>query len=257
MANLQVGDKARRATGFMVGTANRQVRRAMAAHGFSNEVVAEGMRRLTVFLAARLGTQPALDLRVLGDLDAWENRWYPLIELVLRFNFPDVHELVFRNLRQTEGVEVVASVATLTDRLTLIAKPIDEGGLGERGQAACSLLVERGATERVLTDARDLLAQVGSVKEPDLLESEDPEAVAAAEEDLWRWYLEWSGIARIAIRDRRLLRVLGFLKTVRRPDGTEEEVVVNDDEEADTEPPVPAPTPHPTPTPTDIDPTEV
>jgi len=259
MAKLQLGDKARRVTGFMVGMGNRKVRRAMTAYGFSNEAVADGMRRLTGFFTARLGAQPLLDQRVLGDLDAWENRWYPIIEVVLRTNYPDVHAIVFRNLSQTEGVEVVASVGTLTDRLALIVKPTDEGGLGERGQAARSLLVERGVTERVVSDARELLAQVGTVGEPDVLESEDPDAAQAAEEHLWKWYLEWSGIARIAIRDRRLLRTLGFLKTVRRPDGTEEDVVVNDDEELDTDAPVPTPTPRPTPqpTPTDLDPTDV
>jgi hypothetical protein len=32
---------------------------------------------------------------------------------------------------------------------------------------------------------------------------------------LWGWYLEWSAIARVAVRDRRLLRALGFLNTTR------------------------------------------
>ena len=32
---------------------------------------------------------------------------------------------------------------------------------------------------------------------------------------MWDWYLEWSQIARIAIKSRPLLRLLGFLKTGR------------------------------------------
>jgi hypothetical protein len=41
----------------------------------------------------------------------------------------------------------------------------------------------------------------------------DPEEEAAAIGALWSWYLEWSGIARVAIKDRRVLRMLGFLRT--------------------------------------------
>ncbi|MCZ7678604.1 MAG: hypothetical protein M5U28_07470 [Sandaracinaceae bacterium] len=58
----------------------------------------------------------------------------------------------------------------------------------------------------------------------------DPQAAKAAEEDLWSWYLEWSGIARVAIRDRRMLRALGLLRTVRKPAGEEQDVVVTDED---------------------------
>src|SRR5690606_6857744 len=147
--------------------------------------------------------------------------------VVLRTNFPDVHAVVFRNLTQTEGVEVVASVSTLLSRLDLVVQPAPDGGMGERGQAAVRRLVERGVSESVTNSARDLLGRVGTSPEPDLLEPESPDSAQEAEEALWNWYLEWSGIARIAIRNRRLLRALGFLRTVRRPDGTEEDVIVD------------------------------
>jgi hypothetical protein len=34
---------------------------------------------------------------------------------------------------------------------------------------------------------------------------------AKAVAHLWVWYLEWSAIARVAVKDRRLLRSMGFL----------------------------------------------
>jgi hypothetical protein len=37
-----------------------------------------------------------------------------------------------------------------------------------------------------------------------------PEVRRAADEALWAWYVEWSKISRAAIRDARMLRVLGF-----------------------------------------------
>ncbi len=57
-----------------------------------------------------------------------------------------------------------------------------------------------------------------------------------AEAAMWGWYLEWSKIARIAIKQRVLLKELGFLST--RSGG--------DDEGSDgPPPPVPSPTPAP------------
>ena len=38
------------------------------------------------------------------------------------------------------------------------------------------------------------------------------EQQAELETAMWAWYKEWSGIARAAIDDRRLLRSLGFLR---------------------------------------------
>lgn len=44
----------------------------------------------------------------------------------------------------------------------------------------------------------------------------------AAEEALWAWYLEWGGIARLVVSDRRALRAMGFLSR-RRAGGDEAE----------------------------------
>lgn len=244
MPKLSVGDKAHRVVDFLMGLSNWQVQRALAPHGFSQKVLDEGWARLQRLTSDRLQLSSTLvDPRLLGALDAWENRWYPIIEVVLRTNFPDVHAKVFQNLSQTEGSEVLLSVRTLLDRLETIEKPADEGGLGKKGRDARKLLEERGAGERTFSEARELIAQIGSIAEPPP-GSIDAEAAKAAEEGLWSWYLEWSGIARVAIRDRRMLRALGFLRTVRKPSGEEEDVVVPDEDVATDPQPAPAdPTP--------------
>lgn len=128
---------------------------------------------------------------------------------MLRTNDPEVHAKVFQNLKQTEGSEVLVSGQTHLDRVDAIEKPESEGGFGERGKDARKLLEVRGVTESVLSEARDLLARIGTVAEPPP-GSMDPEATKAPEENLWNWYLEWSGIARVAIRHRRVLRALDF-----------------------------------------------
>lgn len=253
MPRLTTGQKSQRALQFMLGVRNRRARRALAAHGFREEDFDDGWDRLKAITKSRLNDEPVeIDPTLVRDLDEWENRWFPIVDAVLRNNYPAVHKRVFLNLRQTEGAEVIFSVSTLLDRLEEIALPADEGGSAD-GRAARKLLERRGLTDDIVGSARELLAQIGT------LEADDEEADIeldqqereAAEKRLWSWYLEWSAIARVAIRDRRMLRALGFLRTVKRADGTEEDVVV-DDEDVDTDAPAPVPTP--TPAPFDPDP---
>lgn len=75
------------------------------------------------------------------------------------------------------------------------------------------LLETRGLNEEVTARARDLLARIGAPPDTSHDSVADGEARAKAEQHLWSGYLEWSGIARVAIRDRRVLASLGF----RRP----------------------------------------
>lgn len=234
MGNLSIGEKARRIVGFIIGLGNEHVQGALAPHGFTETDLQEGMQLLQELTGRRLGMKPGVDPHLLGEIDGWENRWFPIAEIVLRTNYPEVHEVVFRNLTQTSGDDVIVSVVTLLDRLEAVAKPVDEGGL-ERGQEARARLDARGLTEDVVAGARGLIARVGSVPATrDPLARKTPAAVQEAEDRAWNWYLEWSGIARVVIRDRRILRSLGFLRPVRRADGTEVDVIVDDDVDTDT-----------------------
>jgi len=88
---------------------------------------------------------------------------------------------------------------------------------------ARELLAERGLTDAVIAEATKYLERLGAVREAPAV---DLEAIRGAQEKaeqaMWGWYLEWSTIARSAIKDGRLLQQLGFLK-VRR--GQESETV--------------------------------
>ena len=67
----------------------------------------------------------------------------------------------------------------------------------------------------MLKEARELLATLGNVapiSDDKLASAEDAKAeLMRAESTLWGWYLEWSQVARTAIKQRALLRQLGFL----------------------------------------------
>ncbi len=155
MAKLTIGDKAQRVLVFLLGVRNRRVRRALASYGFTEAVLTDGWGRLQALTNNRLDfVGDGIDPTLIGELDAWENQWFPIAEIVLRTNYPAVHQVVFRNLSQTSGAEVVISVSTLLNRLDQIAKRPDDGGLGAEGKAARKLLEQRGLNERVAAQAR-------------------------------------------------------------------------------------------------------
>lgn len=215
MAKLSVGQKAHRVLDFLVGLGHKGARRALAEHGLTAADLDEGWKRLRALSEVALEVDVEPDPPgepLLPALDAWENKWFPIIDVVLRLHAPDVHERVFRNLRQTEGPEVIVSVSTLLDRLDGIALPEREGGFGERGREARALLEKRGLNEAVVGRARALLARFRTPEEATEEDGFDREARRAAEARLWDWYIEWSTLARSAIRDRRTLRSLGFLR---------------------------------------------
>ncbi len=223
MAKLRVGQKAHRVLDFLVGVGHRDARRALEGLGFTDADLEEGWKRLRAlsYVSALGPSETAQDPLI--ALSAWESRWFVVCEVVLRLNFPAVHALVFHKLRRTEGAEVVMSIATLLDRLELIARPEEDGGMGEEGRRARALLDKRNLNDEVLAQGRRLLARIG--EEPaapfqDEVDAQDRAARAAAEQHLWSWYLEWSTLARLAISDRRLLRSLGFRRSA-RADGEE------------------------------------
>jgi len=222
MAKLSIGQKAARALEFLMGLRNRRVAGTLSAHGFGQDDLDEGWGLMKALTQDRLNvTLPApLDQAALLALDTWENKWFPIISASLSARFPAAHALVFRNLVQTDGPEVVLSVGTLLTRL-------EELKLADGGKDALALLARRGIHETIIADAKALLGKLGTIdttSEPQ--GGVSPEEEALREAALWAWYLEWSKIARTVISDRRSLRSLGYLD-----DGGREVAVVTEDEE--------------------------
>jgi hypothetical protein len=219
MAKLTLGQKAYRVLLLLLGLRHPAVAAALVRRGFDAAELALGHQLLAQLTAGRLKVADVDAIAApLAKLDDWENRNYPVIEAVLRRHFPDVCAVVFLNLSQTEGPELVVSVETLIERLDAQSEPVRE------------MLAKRGVTPAVLDEARGFLHTISTIA-PAGAQQIDAEADAIAEEALWAWYLEWSTIVRTDIQNRRLLRNLGFLK---RPSGEVVEVPIDDeqDEEA-------------------------
>ena len=224
MAKLTIGQKAVRTLAFMMGLRNRQVAVALAAHGFTQADIDEGFQRLAALTNGRLDVvpiAPSADPAQVRALDLWENRWFPIVSATLRARFPALHAMLFNNLTQTEGLEVIVSVSTLLSRLDAARKDATN-------KAAFALLARRGLTDEIIANARRLLKAVATAETTiEEKPSITPEEDAALETALWDWYLEWSGIARASITDRRALRALGFLNDRGAP--------IDDDDDGDDE----------------------
>jgi hypothetical protein len=208
MARLSVGQKAQRLPAFLMGLGNAQIMRALQPYGFDQTKLDEGWALLRRTTASQLGAQSVPSTREqVARLDAWENHWFPIAFAVLQRHHPDVHEKVFHKLGQTEGNEVVLSVGTFVERVD---------GLPAMGEGpALATLIQHGMTEAVLGEARGLLTQLMQPRIEDPPTDDVPIVDPAAEDAMWSYYLQWSAIARRAISERRLLRQLGFRRSLR------------------------------------------
>jgi hypothetical protein len=204
----------RTALRILMGLRNDRVAAALAAHGFTDDDIDEGWSLLRGLGRGKLGRLPPAAPRndaIIDQLDAWENRWFPIADASLSRHFPVVRDGVFLNLSQTEGPEVAISVGTFVERFDTLADA--KGPYGRDGIKAKALLEARGLTAEVMSEARSLIASLGKVVPASntAISSETRVELERAEAALWGWYLEWSQVARTAITDRSLLRRLGFL----------------------------------------------
>lgn len=218
MSNQTIGQKAQRVLKLLLGLRNARVAEAMAAHGFSNNDLSEGwslLQKVTRTSMNEIPHSPAADAGLLAQLDAWENRWFPIANATLKRHAPEAQAFMFRNLSQAEGEAVVVTVGTFLERLALLEKKKSEGGFGPGGKEARKLLSTRGITADAVAEAQGMLTKLGVIGAgaADVKKAKSQQGeFEQAEKALWDWYLEWSAIARTAIPERVLLKSLGFLQ---------------------------------------------
>jgi hypothetical protein len=206
---MRFSEKIDRVIRFVSGLRNPSIAERLSHHGFSQRDLDEGWDLIKKAVGDRVDTpdveKPSPD--TLEQLDAWENKWFPVARATLERRYPDSAKDVFLNLAQSEGIAVTLSVATFLRRL-------DE--LKTSNAEARAVLGRRGLTASELENAKKMLDELGRIGEQPAIDLEARERqFAEAEDALWAWYLEWSAIARVSIENRRLLRQLGFLSVSR------------------------------------------
>jgi hypothetical protein len=235
---LSVGQKVQRVVKFLIALRNARIAAALGQYGFRQVDLDEGWKLFVGVARTKLDAPPEVvevDPDALLALDEWENKWFPVAKATLKRRAPKAHGWVFRNLSQTEGLAVIVSVGTFVERYEELDKQEE---LGDEGKEARKILEFRGLTKETVGIAKALLKKLRKVDGPlpDLEQAAaDDISLAEAEEALWDWYLEWSKIARTAITQRSLLRLLGFLQT--SANGKDEAVEEEDEGEEPEVPP--------------------
>lgn len=223
MAKYSFIDKVHRVIAFVYGLADPDVARELIAAGFTEADLEEAWRLLREVRPVRFDLPEREDdvvlSQVLQALDAWENRWVPVIDASLRRRHPEVHARVMLNLSQTSGRMVHMMVDTVLERIAALETSSAAGDLAARAH-----LEKRGLSAEVIAEARRLIDRIERPKfVPSLPTAAELAARERAEAELWGWYLEWSAIARARIRSRSMLQKLGFRRARKKsePSGDE------------------------------------
>lgn len=203
---------------------------------------ARPLEHLFVEIASSGAVDGAERLRLLQEVDAFENKWFPRTRNIIRRVVPRDRRQAFegaffKNLdQQPLGPGVIVSVGTYLSRLDGLAQSGDADAKRVR-----KTLVARGLTEEKLRQVRDLLGklEVGGGAPPQPLKVPIDEITKAhraqreALEDLRDWYNDWATTFRQVFGVKDQLK-LG-LTTVKRGASGKEEVVEEDDGEDEAE----------------------
>lgn len=203
MARLTDKQRLQRVVDFCTGLHHPDVRRALAARGFTPAEADAGFRLLRAAIESFHSADgaPPAPPDTLMLLDAWENRWLPITRAALTRHYPELAKSIFVNIRQTSGPGLVVSLPALLSRISAL----ETGNAKQR--RARELLVRRGLTEQVLNEVKALLSELTRLPATDIAA---PRLRQPTLQALWSWYLDWSQTARATIADAKLRRVLGF-----------------------------------------------
>jgi len=210
LPRLTIRQKAERALSLLLGLRHPEVAEVLAQSGFEQADIDDGFERIKALTSGTLerrAPRESSSQGTLAQLDAWENRWFPVIDASLKARHPQAHEWLVGRLRQASGILLAPTMMMLVERL--VALP-EEPSLGAEGKAARALLEKRGLTAAVLQEAVELTEGLRRPESSRPHVAPDVEGQRKAEAALWAWYLEWSTIARAGIKDKRLLRECGL-----------------------------------------------
>ena len=207
MARLTVNQKAHRVLQFLLGLRLPSAFKALQRHGFTNADAREGWERLQALSTVPSGVdEDSPSTSALDAVAEFEGTWVPIARVCLQRHYPEVAHWLFKGLQRAQSSPL--HVGEFLDRVAALSQG---SPASLPSKAAYDLLVLRGLDEQIVDSARASIAESQqAAPRPAVLP--DARKQSAVEDALWAWYLEWSALARIAIKDRRVLRALGFLQ---------------------------------------------
>ena len=211
---LSIGNKSIRVLRFLQGVRHPEAFSIMAAHGFHEQELQQGWQLLMAFSDARFDEPLPAERgpRAAQQIDAFENTWFPIVKASLGRHHPELAEEIFLNLSQRSDSQVAFTLGALLSRIRELEAAQGEGAGAKERRAARRLLEHRGFTDAVLREGERLVALMSQAL-PGPAPGNTRHRAREAADALWAWYLEWSSIARTVIKERKLLRQMGFLQS--------------------------------------------
>jgi hypothetical protein len=207
MARTTGPQKMDRVLRFLIALRDQDLGGALSGAGFSDDDLTEGWSLLRATSPSSMNGANASSRREVqaaqAKLEAWAKRHIDLVEHAMKARFPeDLYKSLYLKLRESTRDEVALTVPEFLKRVAALR--------GEAGAAARALLEKRGLDEAAIAEAREL---VTIVQRGVSSQGQGKVDYGEAESAAWRWYLEWSAVARATVEDRRILHRLGLSAT--------------------------------------------
>ncbi len=218
MAQARFPQRAERILRFLMGLRHARAAYALAAHGFTTEDIAEGWALLQKTTRQTLDKAPpnVKSRDYPGELAAWDRTWLSIARITLTRRAPEALSWLLPEAPKKAQRVPILRAHLFLERWDLLTAPKRKGGFGPGGAEVRALLEARGLSPEVIDEGRALVAGVEGRGEAAEKANAGPpidetvSVFADAERAAWAWYLEWSGVARAAIRDRLVLHLLGL-----------------------------------------------
>ena len=194
--------KLERIVRFLVALRDGDVVLPLVAAGFTDDDLAEGwklLRGTSVTSIKEVEPDAGRVVRLAQrELEDWARRHIQLVEPAIERRFPAVHTFLYGGLPETKGAKLILAVEHFCDRVRKLAKR-------SGGAEARSFLAGRGLTDAEIDAVGGVLLRAKALSPRSKTKAPN---WPAAEDAAWRWYLEWSKVARESIDDGRILHRL-------------------------------------------------
>jgi hypothetical protein len=205
---------------FLRAVAQRsEIRSALEAHGYTPEVHERGWRLLDNVSRGRPKPSVSNDVVVrdsIAELDGWDERGFRICRAALAHLHPEQEAFVFESLEPAAGPEAVLTVSTLLDRLDALEGAPEREATREADHAALETLEQRGITRAERRRLRELVRVARTaVPTQGVNGAPNQEQYKSDLLALYAWLVDWSEMARVLIRRRDLLVLLGLARRKR------------------------------------------
>jgi hypothetical protein len=195
------------------------IRALMNARGYTPEDHKEGWRLLHAVSGYVEEAPPeGIDVKVRGaivELDQWDEDGFRLVRAALGRRHPEQAAFVLDGIGPSVGPAAVTGVKTLLVRLDALEKSPERKATRKEDHAALDTLAKRGldAKERArLAHLVRVAESVSDLPEDDGDRVKKDQAHVEALIALRVWFEEWSEIARVAVKRRDYLILMGLAK---------------------------------------------